>query len=251
MKLFKDRVVLITGAGSGIGRAASVAFAGEGALVAISDADTKRGREVAAEIGENGGTAMFVKADVRVAAEVAAMVQETTDSFGGLDIAFNNAGLGGGDYVPLHEYPEKTYDLVMDVNLRGVYLSMKYEIPALIERGGGCIVNTSSVNGLVGAKCGATYAAAKHAVIGMSKSVAVEMAAHGIRVNTLCPGLTDTDFHKGKQAGWQDHVMPLIPLKRLATPQEMADALLWMCSDAASYVTGHDLVVDGGFLLRE
>ncbi len=250
--LFSSKVVIVTGAGSGIGRAAALAFAREGAKVVIVDIDAAGGEKTVSSIKDVGGESFFVKADVSRSMDVKAMVAICVEKYGGLDCAFNNAGIGGTPFVPVADYDEAVWDQVMGVDLKGVFLCMKYEIPEMLKRGKGAIVNTSSTQGLKsGAVVGTAYSASKHGVIGLTKTTAIEYASKGMRVNAVCPGFTETDtavnvvFHDKKI---KDRVIASLPMGRPAKPEEIAAAVLWLCSDAASYVNGHALVVDGGLI---
>ena len=249
MKEFDGKVALVTGGGSGIGRATALAFAREGAQVVIGDRNTRRGEETVSLIRNAGGTASFRRTDVLVAADIEALVEHAISEYGGLDLAFNNAGIEG-DVRPLVEQTEANYDTLMDINVKGVWLSMKYEIPRMLERGGGAIVNSSSVAGVIGFPGLGIYIASKHAVIGLTKTAALEYSAQGIRVNAVNPALIDTEMVDRLAAGLnmkKDDLSTLHPIGRIGQVDEVADAVLWLCSGRASFVTGHSLVVDGGF----
>lgn len=244
----RDKVALVTGAGSGIGRASALAFAEAGAAVVVSDINVEGGQETVNRVGELGGEATFVRADVTQAGEVAALVNNTVERYGRLDYAHNNAGIEGVG-SSLLEYPENVFDRVLAVNLKGVWLSMKYEIPQMQAQGVGAIVNTASIAGLRGTPMLFAYGASKHAVIGMTLSAAVEFRDRGIRVNAICPGVIDTPmveraFNPDQLATYMRRQMG-----RLGTPKEVAQLVVWLCSDAASFVTGVALPVDGGFIL--
>jgi NAD(P)-dependent dehydrogenase (short-subunit alcohol dehydrogenase family) len=253
MKEFEGKVALVTGGGSGIGRATALAFAREGARVAIGNRNEKRGEETVAMIRKAGGTASFKRTDVLVTKDIEALVNHAVNEYGGLDLAFNNAGVEG-DVAPLIEITEASYDAVMDVNAKGVWLSMKYEIPRMLERGGGAIVNCSSVAGLIGFPNMAPYFASKHAVIGLTKVAALEYSAKGIRINAVNPAVIDTEMVDRIVAGYgtkkEDDLVPLHPIGRLGRVEEVAEAVLWLCSNKSSFVAGHSLVVDGGFTAR-
>jgi NAD(P)-dependent dehydrogenase (short-subunit alcohol dehydrogenase family) len=253
MKEFEGKVALVTGGGSGIGRATAIAFAREGANVVIGNRNVQRGEETVAMIRKTGGTASFKRTDVLVAAEIAALVDHAAKTYGGLDLAFNNAGVEG-DVAPLVDQTEASYNAVMDVNVKGVWLSMKYEIPRMLERGGGSIVNCSSVAGLIGFPNMSIYMASKHAVIGLTKVAAIEYSAQGIRINAVNPAVIDTEMvdrlAKGLSLKKQDDLVPLHPIGRLGRVEEVAEAVLWLCSGKSSFVTGHSLIVDGGFTAR-
>jgi len=249
MKEFDGKVALVTGGGSGIGRATALAFAREGAQVVVGDRNTRRGEETVSLIRNASGTASFRRTDVLVAADIEALVEHAISEYGGLDLAFNNAGIEG-DVRPLVEQTEANYDALMDINVKGVWLSMKYEIPRMLERGGGAIVNCSSVAGLIGFPGLGIYIASKHAVIGLTKTAALEYSAQGIRVNAVNPALIDTEMVDRLAAGLnmkKDDLSTLHPIGRIGQVDEVADAVLWLCSGRASFVTGHSLVVDGGF----
>jgi NAD(P)-dependent dehydrogenase (short-subunit alcohol dehydrogenase family) len=252
MKEFDGKVALVTGGGSGIGRATALAFAREGAQVVIGDRNTRRGEETVSMIRNAAGTASFRRTDVLVAADIEALVEHAISEYGGLDLAFNNAGIEG-DVRPLVEQTEANYDALMDINVKGVWLSMKYEIPRMLERGGGAIVNCSSVAGVIGFPGIGIYAASKHAVIGLTKTAALEYSAQGIRINAVNPAVIDTEMADRLAAGLnmkKDDLSTLHPIGRIGQVDEVADAVLWLCSGRASFVTGHTLVVDGGFTVR-
>jgi len=246
---FKGKVALVTGAGAGIGRAAVLAFAKAGASVMVADIDESAGRETVALVNSEGGQARFVKVDVVRSTEVRQMVEQTVAAFGRLDCAFNNAGIEE-ENSRLDECDESTFDRIMDVNVKGVWQCMKHELPQMLSQGGGAIVNTASVAGLVAASRMPVYSASKHAVLGLTKSAAVGYARNGIRVNAVCPGVIRTAMYeraasmRGLQPG---QVEQLHPIGRLGEAAEVAAVVLWLCSDAASYVTGHAHTVDGGF----
>ena len=246
-----NKVAIVTGGSSGIGRASALAFAREGAKVAVVDITVAGGEETVALIKKAGGEAMFMKADVSQAAQVEAMVHRVVSTYGRLDCAHNNAG-GTGNRFFTHEYSEKDWDDVINVNLKGVWLCLKYEIPQMLKGGGGAIVNTSSTAGLLGFRKGAAYAASKHGVLGLTKAAAIEYASKGIRVNAICPGLVRTPPIL-KQMGTDpkniERFTTFAPINRLGNPEEIAEAVVWLCSDAASFVTGHALVADGGLVI--
>jgi len=253
MKEFEGKVALVTGGGSGIGRATALAFAREGAQVVIGNRNVQRGEETVAMIRKAGGEASFQRTDVLVTKDIEALVNHAVSKYGGLDLAFNNAGVEG-DVAPITEQTEANYDAVMDVNVKGVWLSMKYEIPQMLKGGGGSIVNCSSVAGLIGFPNMAPYFASKHAVIGLTKVAALEWSAKGIRVNAVNPAVIDTEMVDRLAAAFgmkkEDGLVPLHPIGRLGRVEEIADAVLWLCSKKSSFVSGHSLVVDGGFTAR-
>jgi NAD(P)-dependent dehydrogenase (short-subunit alcohol dehydrogenase family) len=252
MKEFDGKVALVTGGGSGIGRATALAFAREGAKVVIADRNVQRGEEIISMIRDAGGTASFRRTDVSVAAEIEALVDYTMTTYGRLDLAFNNAGIEG-DVKPLADQTESNFDAVMDINVKGVWLSTKYEIPRMLEQGGGAIVNSSSVAGVVGFPGIGIYAASKHAVIGLTKTAALEYSAQGIRINAVSPGAIDTEMIDRLADGMnvkKNDLTTFHPIGRIGRVEEVAEAVLWLCSDRASFVTGHSLIIDGGFTAR-
>src|SRR6266480_4336726 len=232
MKEFEGKVALVTGGGSGIGRATALAFAREGAQVVIGNRNAQRGEETVSMIRDAGGTASFRRTDVLVATDVEALVDHAISKYGGLDLAFNNAGFEG-DVRPLVEQTETNFDAVMDINVKGVWLSMKYEIPRMLKRGGGAIVNCSSVAGLVGFPNIGIYIASKHAVIGLTKTAALEYSAQGIRVNAVNPAVIDTEMVDRIAAGLSTQkkdLATLHPIGRIGRVEEVAEAALWLCS---------------------
>jgi NAD(P)-dependent dehydrogenase (short-subunit alcohol dehydrogenase family) len=246
------KVAIVTGASAGIGRAAELALAAEGAAVVVADIDDTRGHQVAAEINDKGGRARFVHTDVSDEAQVAAMVRETVEVFGGLDVAFNNAGIEGTP-APTHECTPENWQRTLAVNLTGVWSCMRHEIPRMLERGGGSIVNCSSVAGLVGFATIPAYVASKHGLVGLTKTAAVEYAEAGIRVNAICPGVIDTEMIERFTGGHDEAQAAMIamePVGRMGRSEEIADAVVWLCSDRSSFTTGHALAVDGGFVAR-
>lgn len=246
---FAGKVVLVTGAASGIGRAVALAFGRAGASVVVADIVVDGGHSTAAMIVESGGKALFVPANVTRAMEVAALVDKTVNQYGRLDCAVNCAGLFE-EGARLAESEEAMYDRIMDVNVKGVWLSMKYQLGQMSKQGGGAIVNLSSAFGTVGAPGQAVYAASKHALAGLTKSAALEHAKEGIRVNALSPGAVRTPMLAralARTPAMEKKLRAAHPMGRFAEPGEIANAALWLCSDQASFVTGHELSVDGGF----
>src|SRR5919202_336236 len=235
------KVALVTGAGSGIGRASACAFAAEGARVVVADVDAASGAETVRQIEGAGGEALFVQADVTRAADVEALVDRAVATYGRLDCAHNNAGIYGA-LAPIADYPEDVWDQVIAVNLKGVWLCLKYEVAVMLEQGSGAIVNSASVAGLVGAGRGASaYFASKHGVVGLTK---------GIRVNAVCPGviptpLADRAFGTGPEV--EAGLRARHPMNRMGTVEEVAEAVIYLCSDAAGFITGHALAIDGGW----
>jgi NAD(P)-dependent dehydrogenase (short-subunit alcohol dehydrogenase family) len=252
------KVALVTGAASGIGRSTALAFARAGARVGLADIDLARveatAREIAAECAGSGGETTFVRADVSNAGDVAAMVDHVVGTFGGLDYAFNNAGIEGA-LAATADYPDDVWQRVLAVNLTGVFLCMKREIAVLRARGGGVIVNNASILGVVGFASAPAYTAAKHGVLGLTKVAALELATERIRVNAVCPGFIETPMvmERGVRAGNDraayEQIAALHPMHRLGKPEEIASAVLWLCSDGASFVTGEHLLVDGGYVV--
>ena len=246
-KTFEGKVVLVTGGTSGIGKATAIEFARAGAKVVVSGRREKEGAEVVNEIRKLGGEAAFVRADVAKDADIQAMVQFTVDKFGKLDVAFNNAGVEWTG--PLDQATEAEYRRVFDINVWGVLNSMRHEIPAMLKNGGGAIVNTSSVAGHVGLAQVSVYIASKHAVEGLTKSVALEFAKQNIRVNAVAPGIIATEmFERFAGNELRDQIISSVPVARVGAAEEIAAAVLYLASDAAKFTTGTSLVVDGGFV---
>jgi NAD(P)-dependent dehydrogenase (short-subunit alcohol dehydrogenase family) len=248
--IFKDKVALVTGGASGIGRATALAFAKKGAKVAV--VDWKENDEIVDLIKELGSEAIFIKCDVSKAEEVTAMVVKTIEAFGRLDYAFNNAGIEGTQ-ANTFDCTEENWDKTIAVNLKGIWLCMKYEIPELLKQGKGAIVNCASVAGLIGFAGLPAYVASKHGVVGLTKTTALEYAKLGIRVNAVCPGVIQTpmiDRLTGKTKEAIEQFTGLEPMGRFGLPEEIANAVVWMCSDEASFVTGHAMTVDGGFVAQ-
>src|SRR5437764_99348 len=246
---FTGKVAFVTGAASGIGRAAALAFAHEGASVLVADVSEQGNQQTARMIDAQGGRALAVRCDVTRAADVKAALDKTAEAFGRLDFAFNNAGIEPKKPVPTADYDEEEWDRIIDINLRGVFLCMKYEIPLILKQGGGAIVNTSSGAGVIGIKGSPAYTAAKHGVIGLTRSAALDYAAQNVRVNAVCPGYIDTPmmgrFTGGTPEG-RAQVISEEPIGRMGKAEEIANTVLWLCSEGAGFVVGHALVADGG-----
>jgi NAD(P)-dependent dehydrogenase (short-subunit alcohol dehydrogenase family) len=246
---FEGKVALVTGGNTGIGKATAILFAQAGAQVVIAARRVDEGMQTVEEIRQAGGEAIFVRTDVAQAAEVEALVRQTVATYGRLDCAFNNAGIGGGGL--LHEVSEAEWDRMVNINLKGVWLCMKYQITQMLTQGGGAIVNDSSAAGLTGYARGPIYAASKHGVIGVSKSAALQYVTKGIRINVVCPGLIMTPMIERAFAsgpGVKEWFESKQPTGSGGRPEEVAQAVVWLCSDAASFVTGVALPVDGGLL---
>ena len=246
---FAGKVAFVTGAACGIGRAAALGFAREGASVVVADVSEQGNQETVRLIEEQGGRAIPVRCDVTRAADVKAALDQTVEAFGRLDFAFNNAGIEPRKPAPTADYDEDEWDRIFDTNLRGVFLCMKHEIPLILKQGGGAIVNTSSGAGVIGIKGSPAYTAAKHGVIGLTRAAALDYAAQNLRVNAVCPGDIDTpmmDRFTGGLAEGRAKVISEEPIGRMGKPEEIAAAVLWLCSDTAAFLVGHALVIDGG-----
>ena len=244
------KVALVTGASTGIGRATAVAFGRAGARVVAVGLNPEHGEDALRELHEAGGEGFFIEADVSDAAQVEDMVKRTIDAYGRLDYAFNNAGISGPS-GPSADYTEEDWRKVIDVNLTGVWLSMKYEIPEMLRQGGGAIVNCSSVLGHVGFAGASAYVAAKHGVLGLTKTAALDYATSGIRITAVCPGFVRTPMIEHAIGESDEALAPLVklePMGRLGEPEEIADLVVWLCSDQASFVTGSSMVADGGWI---
>ena len=250
---FARKVAFVTGAASGIGRAAALAFAREGASVVVADVSEQGNQETIRMIEDQGGRALAVRCDVTRAEDVKAALDKTVEAFGRLDFAFNNAGILPTKAAPTAEYDEADWNRIIDTNLHGVFLCMKYEIPLILKQGGGAIVNTSSGAGVIGIKGSPAYTAAKHGVIGLTRAAALDYAAQNIRVNAVCPGYTDTPmmgrFTGGTPEG-RAKLIAAVPAGRVGKPEEIAAAVLWLCSDAAAFMVGHAMVIDGGHTVQ-
>ncbi len=249
---FENRVALVTGGGSGIGRAAALRLAKEAAKIVVADYVPEGAERTVKLINDAGGKAIAVSADVSVAADVQLIIRKTIEAFGRLDYAFNNAGIEGtiADTV---SYPEDAFDRTIAVNLKAVWLCMKYEIPEMLKVGGGAIVNTASTLGLVAIEGAAAYTAAKHGVIGLTRTAALEFAQKNIRVNCVCPGFTRTAMvERALDKGFiaEAQMIAIEPIGRLGRPEEIAEGVMWLLSDSASFVTGHALTIDGGWTAR-
>jgi NAD(P)-dependent dehydrogenase (short-subunit alcohol dehydrogenase family) len=246
MKRFDGKVALVTGAGSGIGRATALAFAREEAKVVVADIAVADGEETVRLIKDGGGEAVFVKTDVSREKEVESLINTTIEIYGQLDCAHNNAGING-DLDSVTTCTEDNWDRVLGINLKGVWLCLKYEIPMIKKRGYGAIVNTSSTSGLVGSPGVPAYNASKHGVVGLTRTAALECAKIGIRVNAVCPGTSRTPFMQRLiDAGLEDYIISLVPAGRLGEPEETANTVLWLCSGEASFITGAIIAIDGG-----
>lgn len=248
--MLQNKIALITGAGSGIGEATAILFARNGASVMLADVDTEGAERVLAEMKKNGGKGAVVKADVSSVKDCENMVSETVKQFGRLDIAVNNAGIGGPQAL-IGEYPTDGWDKAISINLSGVFYGMRYQIPAMLKNKGGAIVNMASILGKVGFPMSGAYVAAKHGVIGLTENAALEYATQGIRVNSVGPGfiktpLLDDNLDKDQMA----EIAAVHPMKRLGTAEEVAELVLWLASDKASFVTGAYYNVDGGYLAQ-
>jgi NAD(P)-dependent dehydrogenase (short-subunit alcohol dehydrogenase family) len=249
MDTFTGKVALVTGGSSGIGRATAIKFGERGARVVVAARREKEGEETVEMVKKAGGQAMFVQTDVRIASQVENMVQQTVSKYGRLDIAFNNAGVGG-IMARLIRTTEEIFDELVDTNFKGVWLSMKYEIPVMQKQGGGVIINNSSVSGVATAERLAVYSGSKHAVVGLSRAAAVEYGGDHIRVVAVCPGWIKTRMTEELRARKDASMFQsMIPLKRWGEPEEVAETVIWLASDAASFVTGGAFVVSGGMNL--
>lgn len=250
-KKLNNKVALIIGGSTGIGRATALAFAQAGAKVAIAGRGEVQGKETESLICQAGAEGVFIQTDVTSDRSVRSLIDQTVDKFGRIDAAFNNAGIEG-KVAPLWETSEDDFDAIVATNLKGVYLGLKYQIQHMLKNGGGAIVNTASIGGVVGFANTSIYCASKHGTIGLTKTAALELAHSHIRVNAIAPGAVQTGLlnrMSGGESGAQA-VAQAIPMQRIATPEEIAGAVVWLCSDEASYITGHTLVLDGGFTVQ-
>ncbi len=251
-RLFDGKVVIVTGAGGAIGRAAALGFAAEGAKVGVSDINGDSGAETVKLIERAGEEALLIVGDVSLDADVKALVDRTVARFGGLDCAFNNAGITSPDDG---KWDEAVFRRILDVNLTSQMLCMKHQIPHMIERGKGSIVNMSSIMGVISSRepIQLGYTASKHAVIGLTKAAALQNARHNIRVNALCPGVTRSAMVEAAMAmsdAIREHLSNYAPLRGVAEPSEIAECAIWLCSDKSSFVTGHALVADGAYTVQ-
>jgi len=252
MDEFEGRVALVTGAASGIGLAAAQLFAARGARVSLIDIDAAAGEAAAQELRSNGHEALFVAADIADSEAIETAVERTVEHFGGLDCAYNNAGISGSPH-PIAEMPEAQWQRAIDVMLTGVFLCMKFEIPHLLAGGGGAIVNCASGAGLIGFPGQAAYVASKHGVLGLTKTAALEYGSQGIVINAICPGTARTAMVESVVAETpelQQELERLHPIGRIAEPEEIAEAALWLCSPRSSFVSGSALIVDGGYVAQ-
>jgi NAD(P)-dependent dehydrogenase (short-subunit alcohol dehydrogenase family) len=251
MSLFDGKVAIVTGGGSGIGQAACHLYAREGAKVVVSDIDEKGGNETCQSIQEMNGEAAFIRADVSKPADCQALVDKTLEKYGRLDIAFNNAGIGGEANLT-GEYSIEGWRKVIEINLSGVFYCMRYEIPAMLKTGGGAIVNMASILGQVGISQSPAYVAAKHGVVGLTRTAAVEYAQEGLRINSVGPAFISTPLISALEQNEKAraHLISLHPIGRLGRSEEVAELVIWLSSDKASYITGAYYAVDGGYLAR-
>jgi len=249
---FKDKVAFITGASSGIGKATALAFAKEGAHVVLADVNDSEGKLVEDAITSQGGRALYVHCNVASAENVKAAIEQTVKAFGKIDIAFNNAGIEGVS-KPTADLSEEDWDKTLSINLKGVWLCMKYQIPYMLKQGGGAIVNCSSIAGLVGFPAASAYSASKHGMVGLTKAAALDYSKQNIRVNAVCPGVIHTPMIDRYTKGDSKQEAMLAagePIGRLGKPEEIADTVLWLCSDRSSFVTGQAIAIDGGWVAQ-
>lgn len=250
--MLDGKSALITGGGGGIGRATALIFAREGARLAIADASEDAARETVAQVNAAGGQAMSLSGDVTESAAVQAMIKAVVSAYGRLDCAFNNAGIAGYQVDAggkrTHEWADESFDRMIAVNLRGVWLCMKHELPQMMAQGGGKIVNTGSIAGLIGLPTSSAYVAAKHGVLGLTKTAALEYAGDNIRVNAVCPGYIETKMTEDTMRRRGAELMEKVPFRRMGKPEEIGEMVLWLCSDRSSYVSGACYNVDGGYM---
>jgi NAD(P)-dependent dehydrogenase (short-subunit alcohol dehydrogenase family) len=249
MKILEDKVALVTGGTSGIGKATAIAFAAAGAKVVFSGRREAEGEDTANLIRQSGAECLFIRSDVSSQADVQSLIQKTVATYGRLDIAFNNAGIEP-PMKPLHEQPLEDFDNLMAINMRGLFLCMKSEIQQMLTQGAGVIINNSSVTGLVGFAGASPYIASKHAVMGLTRAAALDYAKQGIRINAVNPGFIVTEImNRALNIGLTlEQFASIVPMGRLGQPEEIAATVVFLCSDAASYITGQSLVVDGGYI---
>ena len=245
----KDKVALVTGASSGIGRASALAFAEKGANVAIADIDEEGGRQTEEEVKKLGVDTIFVKTNVSNASDVNNLIEKTVQKFGRIDCAHNNAGIEGAR-IPTVDLDESTFDNVITTNLKGTWLCMKSELAQMLKQGGGSIVNTASIAAFVGLGGLSAYTASKHGIVGLTKTAALEFAKQKIRVNAVCPGPIKTPMLEKQDPQLQATILALQPQGRIGSPEEVATAVVWLSSNDASFVTGHSMVVDGGWTVQ-
>jgi len=250
--LLQGKSALITGGGGGIGRATALAFAREGARVAVADAAEDSARQTVALVNQTGGQAMSLAGDVTDSAQVQTMIAAVVSAYGRLDCAFNNAGIAGFQVDAAgkrtHEWADESFDRMIAVNLRGVWLCMKHELVQMLQQGGGVIVNTGSIAGLIGLPTSSAYVAAKHGVLGLTKTAAIEYAQDNIRVNAVCPGYIETKMTEDSMRRRGEQILGMVPFRRMGKPEEIAEMVLWLCTERASYVSGACYNVDGGYM---
>ncbi len=250
--LLEGKAALITGGGGGIGRATALAFAREGARIAVADAAVESAQETVRLINQAGGQAMTLSGDVTEASVVEAMVKSVVSAYGRIDCAFNNAGIAGFQVdaagKKTADWSEASFDRMIAVNLKGVWLCMKHELTQMVAQGGGAIVNTASIAGLIGLPTSSAYVAAKHGVVGLTKTAAIEYAADNVRVNAVCPGYIETKMTEDAMRRRGGQILAMVPYRRMGKPEEIAEMVLWLCSDRASYVSGAAYNVDGGYM---
>lgn len=250
--LLDGKSTLITGGGGGIGRATALVFAREGARIAVADASAEAAQQTVALVNAAGGQAMSLGGDVTDSAQVQAMVAAVVSAYGRIDCAFNNAGIAGFQVgaagQKTHEWSDEAFDRMIGVNLKGVWLCMKHQIPHMIAQGGGKIVNTGSIAGLIGLPTSSAYVAAKHGVLGLTKTAALEYAADNIRVNAVCPGYIETKMTEDSMRRRGGQLMAMVPFRRMGKPEEIAEMVLFLCSDRSSYISGACYNVDGGYM---